>query len=126
MAQTIKSTATAAAADLDKRAGRATARRLDQDDIEQAIRAHLLAAKQARARDFDETVRTTVHGGHVASTYQYVATSDRLDIFGDFARSLSFVAIRGQAQKRPHGVGPWLLVRVRKPGQTQGRVVFSQ
>ncbi len=102
----------------------ATVRRLTDGDIpaiRRAVKATIAAATPA-----DETAIITAVGGYVAGSYKYRPFTDRVLVEFDIKTgSITACGVRETASSRPHGIGDTIIGRCRKPGQTQGRIVYK-
>lgn len=102
-----------------------TARVLYGDDLDTLIDAIATAAEQAAPDDVRIVARA--HGGILPNSYKWAGDGDTAEVSVDL-RTGAFVATlaRKPAPKRPNGRGPWLVVRVLRDGQADGRIVVSR
>lgn len=97
--------------------GSARTRLLTRDQIRCAVVEHE-AALQAHSAEGE--VVTTLYAGFVPNSYRGAAKADKVTLRGE-----TWSVSRTHAQKRAHGDGNNLIVRVRRPEQTQGRIILS-
>lgn len=122
----VESLARATYAELEAARGGGRTRLLTFGEVCNALIRH----RDAEVAYPDLEVVTKVCGGHVANSYRGPATTDvvRIETLlredGEF--HLNAYGYRGNASHRPYGKGATLAVRVRGPGQTQGRLVHSE
>ena len=103
---------------------RSRTRTLDVEDTAAIVAAVKDVLAQRTTADVGGQVR--VVGGFVPNSYRGNADSDYLTVDLDLAAGT--YPVRGgrkAAQRRSGGRGSWLLGRLRKPGQSTGRIVFD-
>jgi len=79
-------------------------------------------------RSDDVEMVITVHGGFVPNSYRYSPAGDRCEIRINLSSEVdgprwSVDAWRGHAQKRSRGQGEYMIARLRRDGQSNGRIV---
>ena len=72
----------------------------------------------------DEAIVLRSYGGYVPGSYRYRAEADVLTVTVT-REGYTVEIIRGTAPRRPHGRGALTLARIRRPGQSQGRLVVT-
>ena len=100
--------------------------RLLDDD---AVPAIVLAARKllTYTTDKDVVAVVTAHGGFVPTGYGSSALADKVVVTLDLvAGSYEVSAIRAAAQARAFGEGEWLVRRIRRAGQSLGRMVHPR
>jgi len=105
------------------RAPRASARTLTTSDIRDLVTAIGAVASSANADDVRLTAR--LHGGFVPGSYRGAAEADYAYVEIDL-RTGTVVKMnvgRDYAQRRPHGRGEHLVLRLAREGQSDGRIV---
>lgn len=94
-------------------------RKLDADDIATLVHA----VRKARKAYPGLPVTGTVTGGYVANSYRYSADADQAGLTIEANGTVYMEVSRYSTQRRPHGNGDRLYVRVIKPGQVNGSIV---
>lgn len=102
------------------RSPRATTRTLSADDL-----AHFCASIAAVEPNADDvTLRAVLYGGFVPNSYRYMADADVATVEIDLRTGEARTSVaRDHAQRRPHGKGSLLVLRLLREGQSQGRVL---
>ena len=76
-------------------------------------------------REDDHTLTVKFSGGFIANSYKWRGTADRALLRMDLrAGTWEFCIARSPAERRPHGEGERLVVRLLRGDQTQGRLVL--
>jgi len=116
--------AASAVADLQAKTPRAKQRRLSAADLVSLF--DTVRADLAAAGDDDIAGEAVVYGGFVPNSYRGAAESDigRVSLTRkDGAWDATFTLDRERAQIRPGGKGAEIVVRLKRAGQSRGRVV---
>jgi hypothetical protein len=118
-----------AAHDAEQKSGRVRA--IDSTDEAPLVAAVRRTLKLAQPSDIAATVR--LHGGFVPGSYRYSAAGDIAEVTVDLRADTDrddpsaprwVVSVyRGRAAKRPHGNGEYVVCRLLRPGQSQGRLL---
>lgn len=110
-----------ALSELRVRTPRARQRTVTADDL------RCLCERLMEAEPTPDDVRLTarLHGGFVPGSYKGTAEADSVYVEVDLRTTTVAKATvtRGFAQRRPHGNGSHIVVRLAREGQTDGRVV---
>ena len=110
-----------ALSELRVRAPRARQRTVTADDLRYLC--DRIASVEPQADDVRLTAR--LHGGFVPGSYKGTAEADSVYVEVDVRTNTVTKATvtRGFAQRRPHGNGSHLVMRLAREGQVDGRVV---
>jgi hypothetical protein len=105
------------------RAPRASARTLTVGDLRDLVTAIGAVASSANADDVRLTAR--LHGGFVPGSYRGAAEADYayVEINLVTGEVVKANVARDYAQRRPHGKGEHLVLRLAREGQSDGRIV---
>jgi hypothetical protein len=110
-----------ALSELRVRTPRARQRTVTSDDL------RCLCERIASVEPTPDDVRITarLHGGFIPGSYKGTAEADSVYVEIDLRSNTVTKAnvARGFAQRRPHGNGSHIVVRLAREGQTDGRVV---
>ena len=120
---TLASTLDTALATVRASAPRARTRVLTAGDLRDLVTAIGAVASSANADDVRLVAR--LHGGFVPGSYKGAADADSVYVEIDLATGTVVKAnvARGFAQRRPHGKGDTLVLRLAREGQSDGRIV---
>ena len=101
---------------------RATVRLLTAGSIADGLAEHQTTIRAARADDVVAT--TTIRGGYVRPGYGYRGEADEVLVTTTIATGQTTIhADRVTAHRRDGGAGPLAICRLRREGQSLGRVV---
>ena len=104
------------------RTTKATKRRIALAEAPHIARAVRALVRQAQPGDVAGVL--VVRGGYVNNSYNYRAMCDEVRVELDLrAGTWGVSAERVNAQSRPLGIGDLTIARLKRAGQTQGRVV---
>ena len=113
-----------AAHDSENKSGRV--RSIDSTDTAGIVQTIRRALRLRRPDDVELVI--TVHGGFVPNSYRYTPAGDRAEIRINLSAEVDgprwkIAAWRGYAQKRSRGQGDYMIARLRRDGQPNGRIV---
>ena len=122
---TIRASLAAQLSDTRAAHPRASARVLYGDDLAALVDSIRAAADQAAADDREIIARAW--GGIVPNGYRGTAECDAAEVRVSLVTGAASVNLaRKPAPKRAHGRGSWLIVRLLRSGQVDGRIVVSR